>query len=383
MKKLGLYVHIPFCVQKCAYCDFLSAPSKAADRISYIQALKKEIKSFAAAAKDYEVDTVFFGGGTPSILEPELIRELMECLKESFCFIKEDAESKLEITLEANPGTLTKEKLISYRKSGINRLSMGLQSADKEELRLLGRIHTFEQFKENYKAAREAGFENISVDLMSALPGQTLKSYQTTLEKVLALEPEHISAYSLIIEEGTPFYTAWEEGKLILPEEEEERQMYYLTEELLKKAGYDRYEISNYAKKRYESRHNSKYWTGEEYLGLGLGAASYWKGSRNRNTENLADYLEKANAGESLLIESLLLTKQEKIEEFMFLGLRRMEGVSKEVFRERFGEELLSVYGEIIKEQETKGLIAQDEKRLWLTAQGIDLSNQVMAEYLF
>lgn len=378
MKALGLYLHIPFCVRKCAYCDFLSAPAGEADRISYVQALKKEIQRMGKKADKHQVDSVFFGGGTPSILEPELLEELFIQLQESFCITEE-----AEITLEANPGTLTEKKLSVYKKCGVNRLSIGLQSADNEELKRLGRIHTWEEFLDNYHLARDLGFMNINIDLMSALPQQTLKSYERTLDRVLQLKPEHISAYSLIIEEGTPFYEAWEEDKLSLPAEEEERQMYYLTERLLKAAGYHRYEISNYARAGFESVHNNKYWTGEEYLGMGLGASSCFEGKRMKNTESLPDYLEGIRMGQELLVENHLLTRQEKMEEFMFLGLRRMEGVSKKRFFKEFGEELLEVYGEIIKKQEKDGLVAQNEAYLWLTGRGIDVSNRVMAQYLF
>lgn len=384
MKKLGLYLHIPFCVKKCAYCDFLSAPADEAAKHSYIEALKKEIASYGKIGKEYLVDTIFFGGGTPSILEPELIKELMDAVRENF-FLETDGAGKetAEITLEANPGTLTKKKLETYLSCGINRLSMGLQSADNRELKCLGRIHTWEDFLENYRQARACGFENINVDLMSALPEQTVESYRTTLEKVISLEPEHISAYSLIIEEGTPFYEAWEKERLLLPEEEEERKMYYLTKELLEKAGYHRYEISNYAKAGKESRHNNKYWMGEDYLGLGLGASSYLKGCRMKNTEALREYEEKAGSLESLVIEKQVLSRQEKMEEFMFLGLRRMEGIRKDKFLACFGEDIMGVYGNIIEEQEKNGLIAQDKVGIWLTSRGIDVSNQVMADYLF
>lgn len=378
MKKLGLYLHIPFCIRKCAYCDFLSAPAGEEEQRSYVQALKKEIRYMGKQAGGYQVDTVFFGGGTPSLLREELLSELLSELRESFCLTQE-----AELTLEANPGTLTEKKLLAYKKGGINRLSIGLQSACNQELQRLGRIHSWEEFLENYLLARQLDFSNINVDLMSALPGQTEESYERTLQRVLELTPEHISAYSLIIEEGTPFYEEWRKGSLLLPSEEEERQMYYRTEAILKSFGYVRYEISNYARPGFESRHNNKYWTGEEYLGLGLGAASCFQGKRIKNTEYLSDYLERTKRGKSCWEEIHILSRQEKIEEFMFLGLRRMEGISKKQFLEKFGEELWAVYGQIIEKQEAAGLIAEDATHLWLTGRGIDVSNQVMAEYLF
>lgn len=384
MKKLGLYLHIPFCVKKCAYCDFLSSPAGEEEKHQYTEALKAEIRSYSGLGKEYLADSIFFGGGTPSILPAELIKELMDAVRESFSLeTAMDGTEAVEITMEANPGTLSRKKLEIYKSCGINRLSMGLQSADNGELERLGRIHTWETFVENYQLARECGFENINIDLMSALPGQTYDSYRETLEKVLLLKPEHISAYSLIIEEGTPFYAAGERDELLLPDEEEERKMYYLTETLLSEAGYSRYEISNYAKKGRECRHNNKYWTGEDYLGMGLGASSYLKGCRLKNTDSLKEYKKRTAACESLLMEKQVLTRQEKIEEFMFLGLRRMEGVKKDIFLKCFGEELSEVYGEIMEKQEKNGLIAQDETRVWLTKRGIDVSNQVMADYLF
>lgn len=378
MGSLGIYLHIPFCVRKCAYCDFLSSPAKEKDRLCYAKALEQEIRSMRKLASGYQADTVFFGGGTPSILEPELVEGLLEALYETFSF----AKAGTEISLEANPGTLTKEKLERYQKCGINRLSLGLQSANNRELKRLGRIHTWEDFLENYRMARNVGFENINVDVMSALPGQTMEGWQDTLEKVLALQPEHISAYSLIVEEGTPFYATWEKGELLLPDEETERRIYERTRELLEAEGYHRYEISNYARYGFECRHNNKYWIGEDYLGLGLGASSYIGGCRMKNTACLDEYIKKAKEGDSLLVEQQLLSKKEKMEEFMFLGLRRMEGIRKNQFLERFGEELSGVYGEIIEKQQSQGLLWQDRERLWLTKRGIDVSNVALAEYL-
>jgi oxygen-independent coproporphyrinogen-3 oxidase len=378
MEKLGLYLHIPFCASKCAYCDFLSGPAGKEEQARYVEALIKEIKSFSSLKHNYQVDTVFFGGGTPSILEPELFLDAMEALGETFAFTK-----SAELTVEANPGTLTKNKLLTYKKTGINRLSIGLQSGDNDELKRLGRIHTWEEFLENYHLAREVGFKNINVDLMLALPGQTTVCLEESLKKVLALTPEHISVYSLILEEGTPFFEAWEKGELTLPEEETERGMYYLTVERLEQAGYHRYEISNFSKEGFESRHNNKYWTGDDYLGLGVASSSYLKGCRMKNTENILEYREKIEDKKSPIKERQTLTRQEKIEEFMFLGLRRSEGISKEKFFEKFEASLSEVYGSVIEKQEKLGLISQDEKRLWLTKRGIDVSNQVMADYLF
>lgn len=383
-KPLGIYLHIPFCVRKCNYCDFLSAPAQEETRRRYVQCLTEEIRQFEAA-KEYEVKSVFFGGGTPSILEGKWIAALMEELEKIFSFSEIP-----EITIECNPGTLTAEKLDHYRKSGINRLSLGLQSADENELKLLGRIHTWEDFYKNYQQARESGFENISVDLMSALPGQTVSSWKRTLEKVLALKPEHISAYSLIIEEGTPFYDWYgaedekrrrglaDNGRTVLPSEEEEREMYYDTKRFLTEAGYHRYEISNYAREGYESIHNSGYWLRREYVGFGLGASSQVKNLRCKNTERLEDYLKS----DFFKKEVQILTRQEEIEETMYLGLRMMQGVNLQGFQKSFGVRVETLYKETLEKLERQGLLRIKDGCLRLTDSGIDVSNAVMAEFL-
>ena len=383
-RPLGIYLHIPFCVRKCNYCDFLSAPAQEETRRRYVQCLTEEIRQFEAA-KEYEVKSVFFGGGTPSILEGKWIAALMEELEKIFSFSEIP-----EITIECNPGTLTAEKLDHYRKSGINRLSLGLQSADENELKLLGRIHTWEDFYKNYQQARESGFENISVDLMSALPGQTVSSWKRTLEKVLALKPEHISAYSLIIEEGTPFYDWYgaedekrrrglaDNGRTVLPSEEEEREMYYDTKRFLTEAGYHRYEISNYAREGYESIHNSGYWLRREYVGFGLGASSQVKNLRCKNTERLEDYLKS----DFFKKEVQILTRQEEIEETMYLGLRMMQGVNLQGFQKTFGVRVETLYKETLEKLERQGLLRIKDGCLRLTDSGIDVSNAVMAEFL-
>lgn len=381
MKELELYLHIPFCVKKCNYCDFLSALAGEETRAAYVDALLEEIRGFDEP-EDYEVVTVFFGGGTPSILPGQAIFRIMEALREKFSFRKE-----AEITLEANPGTVDKEKLSFYKKAGINRLSFGLQSADAEELKKLGRIHTWEKFLESFQLAREAGFSNINVDLMSALPGQTKESWEKTLRQVLALQPEHISAYSLIIEEGTPFYQLYEkdverrdagEEPELIPSEEEERAMYEATGRILKEQGYLHYEISNYAKPGCECRHNLGYWQRRDYLGFGLGASTLLNPVRYKNTEDLEAYL----GGDFSKKEFFVLTKDNQIEETMFLGLRVLEGVSKEQFREQFSCELRVVYRKELEKLEKEGLLEEEGDFVRLTSRGIDLSNPVLAEFL-
>lgn len=381
MKELELYLHIPFCVKKCNYCDFLSASAGEETRAAYVDALLEEIRGFDEP-EDYEVVTVFFGGGTPSILPGQAIFRIMEALREKFSFRK-----GAEITLEANPGTVDKEKLSFYKKAGINRLSFGLQSADAEELKKLGRIHTWEKFLESFQLAREAGFSNINVDLMSALPGQTKESWEKTLRQVLALQPEHISAYSLIIEEGTPFYQLYEkdverrdagEEPELIPSEEEERAMYEATGRILKEQGYLHYEISNYAKPGRECCHNLGYWQRRDYLGFGLGASTLLNPVRYKNTEDLEAYL----GGDFSKKEFFVLTKDNQIEETMFLGLRVLEGVSKEQFREQFSCELRVVYRKELEKLEKEGLLEEEGDFVRLTSRGIDLSNPVLAEFL-
>lgn len=385
-KKLGIYVHIPFCVQKCNYCDFLSGYAKPIERAHYISALKREIEAYYKgvsegtevkfASQNYQVKSIFLGGGTPSILEGEQIQALVQKIKQSFI-----VDANAEITIECNPESVTEEKLRLYQKAGINRLSFGLQSVNNDELRCLGRIHNYEEFEKAYKTARELGFTNINIDLILAIPGQTLESWEQTLRKAAALGPEHISAYSLIIEENTPFYERLEQ--LILPDEDIERRMYYRTEELLEQYGYERYEISNYCKKGYACVHNCIYWTTGEYLGIGVGAASYINGKRFKNTELMEEYQEYANTPVKLWREQTVLSQENKMEEFMFLGLRMNKGISKHEFQERFQCSLDSQYKQILEKLKRKGLIKEKADRIYLTGLGIDVSNYVFSEFLF
>ena len=382
MKELELYLHIPFCERKCAYCDFLSAPADLPVRISYIKKLQEEIAYYGLEFEEYQVSSIFLGGGTPTILEGYQLAAILETVKKYFRLVAD-----AEITVECNPGTLTAGKAEKLVQAGFNRLSMGLQSADDRELQLLGRIHNFAQFLESYDLARKAGFENINVDLMSALPGQTLKSWQNTLQKVTALRPEHISAYSLIIEEGTPFYERFAEDERIreegghprlLPEEAIERQMYELTQRFLHTKGYERYEISNYAKPGSECRHNCGYWTRKDYLGLGLGASSLVGHQRFQNTLDLKEYLEQ----EYHHIHTETLDKKSEMEEFMFLGLRLMTGISRQQFEKTFQVTLDSVYGEVLRKLKSEQLIEEVAGYVRLTEYGIDVSNYVLSEFL-
>lgn len=423
-KPLALYVHIPFCVKKCEYCDFLSAPASEKDRENYVNLLCREIEREAVCCPDYRGTTVFFGGGTPTVLRPEQLEKILCKLKE--CFFMDametageakEAAAEPEISLECNPGTVTEEDLKRLREAGFNRLSIGLQSAQNAELRRLGRIHTREEFLKTWEFARKAGFRNINVDLMSALPGQSIESYVNSLEQVTALRPEHISAYSLIIEEGTPFHELYGEAdakrradgadrKHLLPTEEEERRMYELTREILEKQGYRRYEISNYALPGYECRHNLTYWKRGDYLGMGLGAASLMGNCRFVKTDKLQDYRkllqrnlketespeDQADRGnkvdwkdpsERTLHQDLQeLTRQEQMEEFMFLGLRLTAGISRREFLECFQIPIENVYGAVLKKLEEERLLICEGDRIYLSKRGVDVSNMVFAEFL-
>ena len=380
-KELELYVHIPFCVKKCSYCDFLSAPATEQTKEAYMAALFAEIGGRAKDYKDRIVTSIFIGGGTPSLLSGDSIRQLMEHIREGFA-LAPDAE----ITMEVNPGTVTAEKLTAFYGAGINRLSIGMQSAQEQELKILGRIHDFDGFCQVYREAVEAGFTNINVDVMSGLPGQTLASYKDTLGKVLRLEPmpQHISAYSLIVEEGTPFAAMADRGELPLPEEDTERAMYEETIEVLAGYGFHRYEISNYALDGYECRHNVGYWIRRDYLGFGIGAASLIDNVRFQNGRDLNAYLAHPLACRE---EEQSLTTQEQMEETMFLGLRLIRGVSYPEFARCYGQTLEEVYGEVIARNEADGLLTvrEDEtgRRLMLTGRGLDVSNYVMAQFLF
>ena len=375
-KELELYIHIPFCVRKCAYCDFRSAPAGQEVQAQYVDRLLEEIQKAAPLAEDYEVVSAFFGGGTPSILPEEEIGRVMELLHRQF-----DWKADAEVTIEANPGTVDGRKLDAYRSFGINRISFGLQSADNEELQKLGRIHTWEQFLESYESARAAGFTNINVDLMSALPGQTRKSWQETLQKVLVLNPEHISAYSLILEEGTPMGDHPDRYPPI-PEEEADRCMYHLTRELMAQNGYDRYEISNYAKNGRLCRHNAVYWTRGNYVGFGLGASSMVEDCRWKNTENMEQYLQFNSQEQSVKEDCHELDIKECMEEFMFLGLRMMKGVSVSEFQILYGHTIEEVYGSVLNKWQNTGYLIRQNGYIRLTEKGIDVSNVIMADFL-
>ena len=381
-RDLELYIHIPFCVRKCLYCDFLSQPADRETQDSYMEALLQEVGGRSEECLDYRVVSVFVGGGTPSVVDPVWIERLMETIRAGYRLCE-----NAEITMELNPGTATKEALIMYKAAGINRLSIGLQATEDELLKKIGRIHDWNTFCNTYRLAREAGFSNINVDMMSGLPGQDRESYVRGLTKVCTLPdpPEHISAYGLIVEENTPLCKMVEEGTISLPDEDAERDMYADTEQILKQYGYERYEISNYAREGFRCRHNIGYWTQVSYLGLGIGAASFMDQIRFGNKENLQEYVK--HPLECRAVESVV-DRKGQMEEFCFLGLRLTEGISENRFFSRFGQKLDVVYGKVIRQNCLDGLLEwvkkteEDDRRLRLTARGLDLANYVMAQFL-
>ena len=448
--ELGIYIHIPFCVHKCIYCDFLSSPADVHTRKQYVRALINEIyltREGKCANKliknvlqgdntsyedmeeqavngltsdyalydtvcmaDYEktimqedisgcvddiksdnghiVTSIFIGGGTPSAIDAEDISDILDAVRKNY-----NVSDKAEITIECNPGTMDKKKAAIYRKAGINRISFGLQSTDNNELRMLGRIHTYEQFMESYKIAREAGFDNINIDLMSALPGQTMESFKAVLEKALSLGAEHISVYSLIVEEGTRLSDNIDSFPQI-PSDDEDRQMYYMTKEMLSSYGYEQYEISNYAQKGYECKHNLKYWERCDYLGFGIGAASLYGGRRYTNISDIGRYMdvlaEITNALDKSYVNELLqirtdmeeLSKEDEMSEYMFLGLRKTKGIDITDFKEEFGTDIKDIFGEAIEDNIARGLLIHDGNGLYLSKRGIDISNTVMSDFI-
>lgn len=370
-KPFEIYVHIPFCVKKCEYCDFLSFRADCALQERYMRALLDEIDGLPLWQR--EVSSVFIGGGTPSLIKPEQLGSVADKLKKKFTFTPD-----AEITIEANPGTLTSAGLKCYKNYGINRLSLGLQSVSDQELKMLGRIHTFQEFQESYECARKEGFSNINVDLMFALPGQTCESWKSSLRTVAELGPEHISAYSLIIEEGTPFAAR----NLELPDEETEYQMYEDTAEVLKEYGYLQYEISNYAKKGFACRHNIGYWKRTDYIGVGLGAASLFEAERFSNTSDLDEYLQLSSCPERIRKDCEQLSVRDEMTEFMILGLRMTEGVSEKEFVQQFGIHLMETYGNILNKYRHMGMIENNGDRWRFTRKGIHVSNRILADFL-
>ena len=376
MDKISLYIHIPFCAQKCLYCDFPSFARKDHLRKAYIEALNKEIISLREKHNNLEINTIFIGGGTPSVLESD---ELEYLLKE---VAKLNIAKDIEYSMECNPGNLTEEKLEVMKKYGVNRISMGLQAKQDNLLKGLGRIHNYKTFKENFLLAKKVGFNNINVDLMFGLPNQRLNEWEETLREIISLEPAHISAYSLIIEEGTAFYNLYENDKLKLPTEEEERKMYHLAKKILEENGFNQYEISNYAKEGKECRHNLAYWNMDNWIGVGSAAASYINGKRIKNISSVEKYINSINEKREAVEEIINNSKNDNMEEFMFMGLRKINGIDENEFKNRFSMNINDVYGEILNKYIDEGLLIRESGRIFLSEKGIEISNIIMADFL-
>lgn len=373
MKKVALYIHIPFCKQKCLYCDFPSYSHKEEFMDKYIEALNKEILE---KTKKYKIESLFIGGGTPSYLNNKNLKSLLSTIN------KLDFIENAEKTIECNPGTINKEKLEIILNGGINRISFGLQSANNEILKKIGRIHTYEEFKENYILARKIGFKNINIDMMFGLPNQNLNIWLESLKEVVELNPDHISSYSLIIEEKTPFYSLYNKDLLDLPSEEEERKMYEIGRDFLESKGYHQYEISNYAKDNKECFHNKIYWECKEYIGVGVSSSSYIDGKRIKNIDNIKEYIKNINENNSVIDEELENTEKDKIEEFMFMGLRMIKGIEEKEFEIRFKKKVDELYKEVIKKHIKNGLLIRENGRIFLSKKGIELSNMVMSDMI-
>lgn len=375
MKEIGIYIHIPFCIKKCEYCDFVSYCNKKEYVPQYINALKKEIKN--NINKEYKITTIYIGGGTPSSIEENYIADIIETIKLNMNEENLKDFENIEVTIEVNPGTVNKEKLQVYKKIGINRLSIGLQETHNELLKSIGRIHTYEEFIKTYNLARKIGFNNINVDLMIALPNQTIQDIKENLEKITKLNPEHISVYSLILEEGTPFYNKYNENKIKLPDEELERNMYWYVKNTLENNGYMHYEISNFSKKGFESKHNMNCWNQEEYLGFGVAAHSYNNRIRYSNTNSIEEYIKGSN---KIIHEEQTLEDMQK--EYMLLGLRKIEGINIQKFKNKFAQNPIFIFKEQLNKLVDEELIIVDGNEIKLTNKGLDLANIVWEEFV-
>lgn len=377
MKDLGVYIHMPFCMSKCKYCDFVSSNKINDMTDQYIEALKAEIKMYSDKLSDYTVQTIFIGGGTPSILDAVKLESVVDELYDNF-----NVSENVEFTMESNPGTLTESKLKKYTDIGINRLSIGLQSFNNEILKTIGRIHTAEDFIQSYNMARSAGFKNINIDLIYSLPGQSVQDWENTLREVIKLKPDHISAYALKVEEGTPFEKMLDENKLDLPSDDEDREMYDIAIRLLSEQGIEQYEISNFAKRGYECRHNLIYWNNEEYLGLGVSAHSYIDSNRYANTIDVHEYIELMAEEKSPVKSEEPKDKKDEMIETIFLSLRLNRGLNLRKFKERFNISIFDIYGDEIDKLADQGLLSVDKESIKLTRYGMDVSNQVFVEFL-
>ncbi|MGI6705263.1 MAG: radical SAM family heme chaperone HemW [Clostridia bacterium] len=377
MKSLGLYIHIPFCERKCRYCDFISFAGRERDIGPYVNALLMEMRTWKERLRGYQIDTIFIGGGTPTFLhERDIEQILLECFR--LFHIAEQAE----ISLEANPGTLSLRKLEVYKRAGVNRLSLGLQAVESWHLARLGRIHSFEDFLVSYRLAHEKGFDNINIDLMFGLPDQTLEEWTETLDRVTELEPAHLSCYGLIIEEGTPFYEEYRNGKLRLPREDDEREMYWKAVEELTKQGFEHYEISNFARSGYQCRHNLNYWENGEYIGLGCAAHSFFHAERIANETDLCSYINKIRERGNAVVTRQKIDRTDEMFETVMLGLRLTKGLDLEAFQRRFHISFLEYYREELEKLQRMNLIQIKDRYISLTSMGMDVQNQVLVSFL-
>lgn len=383
MKKIGVYIHIPFCKQKCIYCDFLSFACKENIQKEYIEALKKEIINWKLKNNNVEIKTIYIGGGTPSFIDSKYIVEIMQILKtkEQLTNLK----PQFSTTIEINPGTVSQQKLLDYKKAGINRISIGLQSTENHLLKLLGRIHNFDDFLSTYSLAKKLKYDNINVDLMIGLPTQTIQDIKKSLQKLTSnISIEHISVYSLIVEENTPIKEMIEEGALNLPNEELERQMYWYVKNYLELQGYNHYEISNFAKKGFESKHNMDCWNQEEYIGFGLGAHSYINGTRFCNISNLEEYIincKNSNFDKNIIVQEVQ-SKVDKMKEYMILGLRKIDGISIQKFELKFSENPIMFFRDELQKLSEEELIIIDGDAIKLSNKGLDFANIVWEEFV-
>ncbi len=376
MNKIGIYVHIPFCIKKCDYCDFISYENKEKYVEKYVQALKKEIE---INKKENIVQTIYIGGGTPSSIESIYIIEILDKIKKEF-----NVDNEAEITIEINPGTVNEQKLYDYKKAGINRISIGMQACEDKMLKKIGRIHTYEQFKNTYNLARKIGFKNINIDAIIGLPSQTIKDIEKLVDEIISINPEHISVYSLILEEGTKLKEKVDRKEEILPEEEIERQMYWYVKKKLEENNYIHYEISNFSKKGFESKHNLDCWNQGEYIGFGVSAHSYYNSKRYSNIESIEEYIEnieKKEYNKNIIVHEIQ-KDEEKMKEFMLLGLRKIQGVNISDFKNKFIKNPIYEFRKELSKLEKEKLIEIDENNIKLTNKAIDLANIVWEEFI-
>lgn len=381
MKSIGIYIHIPFCDSKCSYCDFKSyafnSELKDSKVNQYMEALHKEIEIYKDELSSYEITSIYFGGGTPSSIDPEHISKVLSHLKSTL-----DITPECEITLEVNPGTMDSRKIEIYKKAGVNRISLGLQTTNNTLLQLIGRKHDFETFLETYNAFVASGISNISLDLMFGLPGQTIEHLTDSLNKIIEINPNHVSVYALKLEEGTPMYLAYEKGLIQLPDEEIERNMYHIIIEKLRKAGIEQYEISNFSKPGFESRHNLTYWENKPYLGLGLSSHSKMNLVRFANNTSLSSYMRSLAAGLKPIIESDTINTDEDLFETIMLGLRLNKGISKSMISQKYNIDFDLKYNQVLDYLVKNELILNSFDTVQLTEKGMDLSNRVFVEFM-